>query len=209
MDRLGPLIPLEHGLVLRVEPRGGLLDTQVGGLSDEAVGGYFVTRAQLNDISNDQVPNRNRLHAASLATDHRQVLIAIQTLQLNELCVLREVVVGADEDLDDEGREDDTSFKPSGGWVDDHSRDDTDDCKDGDQEQEPVIERLLDRAAPSDALRLGLIIDAVSMYTQVKVVEPRELGSVMGERDVRGVGQVRYGRSHAQQSRLEEVSWRT
>ena len=27
----------------------------------------------------------------------------------------------------------------SGGWVDDHSRDDTDDRKDGDQEQKPVI----------------------------------------------------------------------
>ena len=139
MDRLGPLIPLEHCLILRVEPRGGLLDAQVGGLSDEAVSGYFVTRTQLNDISNDQVPNRNRLHAAPLASDHRQVLIAIQALQLNELCVLREVIVGTDKDLDDEGREDDTSFKPSGGWVDDHSRDDTDDRKDGDQEQKPVI----------------------------------------------------------------------
>ena len=157
-------MPLEHSLVLIIEPRGRLLHSQVGRLSDEAVGGHFVTRAHLNDITDDQVPDRNCLHAASLATNDRNHLIAIQTLQLDKLRVLREIVVRADDHLDDQCPEDDAPFKPSSFRVNYHARNDTYDGKDCNEEQKPVVERLLERAAPSDTLWLGFLICTESVF---------------------------------------------
>ena len=160
-------VPLELRLVLIVDPSLGLLDAEVGRFDDEAVGGNLVSRAQLNDISHAQVPNGHGLHGAALAADDGQVLVAAQALQLDELAVLVVVVVGADEHLDDECDENEASFDPAGGGVDDHAGDDADDGEDRDHEEESVVERVLHRAAEVHALRGRLTVAPVPTANQV------------------------------------------
>jgi hypothetical protein len=44
------------------------LNLEVGGGHDNAVGGEFVTRLELDDISDDELPDRDGLELATLAT---------------------------------------------------------------------------------------------------------------------------------------------
>jgi hypothetical protein len=99
---LAILSPCEFCLFLLVHPRVGLFDTQVGRLDDEAVSWHLVSRAHLNNISHNQVPNRRGLHGAKLSTENGQVLISVQALELDEFAILVVVIVGANEDLQDE-----------------------------------------------------------------------------------------------------------
>ena len=105
MSILLKLVPLEGSwhVGLEFDNLFWFVDVKVGRVEDEAVGRDLVAWLQLNDVSDDEIPDGDGLHRSFLASEDRDTFLTVLALELNKLAVLAVVVPGCDEDLDAEG----------------------------------------------------------------------------------------------------------
>ena len=106
-----------------------LLDMKVVRLEYETISRDLVTRFELNDVTNYEVPDRLSLKRASLSSQDGESLVSILALEFNELRVLAVVIESSDKNLDEKSDEDEDTFNPARFWLNDHSRNDTEDSE--------------------------------------------------------------------------------
>lgn len=131
--------PGEDGRTVQLDVFGWFIDVEVCRVEDEAVSRDLVTWLHLNDVSNNEIPDRDGLHGSFFASEDRNAFLTVQTLKFNELVVFAVVVPGGDQNLDTEGDKDEDSFNPAIGGFDDHSGNNAENCKDSYEQNNPVI----------------------------------------------------------------------
>lgn len=144
---------------------------EVGRGEDDAVGGDFVAWLHHDDVADDEVPDRDGLPGALFASEHGDILLAVQALKLDKFVVLAVVVPGSDEDLEYEGDEDEDTFDPASGWLDDHAWNDADDGKDTNQNDDAVIQLILQRIKEGRSLNTRLHVLAVLDLSSLEVLD--------------------------------------
>jgi hypothetical protein len=149
--------------------RLGLSNREVGRGEDEAVSGDLVTRLELDDVTDNEVPGRDGLHLAALAADNGEAFLTVEVLELHEFLVLSEVLPGGDEDLDDQSDEDENAFNPADGRIDDHTRDDADHGKESHEQQDTVVKSILDRVKEGRPLWARLLVFGVLVLASTQV----------------------------------------
>ena len=97
---------------------------------------------------------------ATLATNNRQGLFAVEALQLHKFLVLAVVIDGRDQDLHCHGYYDEYALDPTLCRIDAHTWDDADDGKDC-HEHKDAIYRIFDRVPELHFLRTWFLIFAV------------------------------------------------
>ena len=97
---------------------------------------------------------------ATLATDNRQRLFAVEALKLHKFLVFAVVIDGRDQDLHCHGYYDEYALDPSLCRVDAHTWDDADDGKDC-HEHKDAIYRIFDRVPELHFLGTWFLIFAV------------------------------------------------
>lgn len=143
---------------IRLVNAGRLLHVQIDGGEDEAVGRDLVAGLQLDDISDDHLPDVERLHGSALATQAGQVLVAVLVLQLYELGVFGVVVPGRDQHPDEQGAEDGDAFHPARLGFHDHAGDHAEDRKDRHKQNDSVVQRVLEGVAEWGPHWPGLLV---------------------------------------------------
>jgi hypothetical protein len=135
-----------------------LVDAQVGGAQQEAVGGQLVARVDEDEVAHGDGARLDH-HLAAAAHDARLDHVGALLAQLAELQLLVVVVGRRHRGDDEDGDEDGNAVDPARGRaVLNHADDERDDGGDEEDDQDDVLEAVEENRPPALVRRLGQLV---------------------------------------------------